>query len=135
MRSALLALLALPILAAHGMTGFFVGPALAQSSARPSAIDIDPNSPTLGEVLETEERTRQQRREPRPKAAPPSPRHSTPEPLTTGSILPDSGIGRGKTTSEVPHIPRDAATVILPRGGAGQDTRMVRQVYPPLGAR
>ncbi|CAN1537622.1 hypothetical protein MCEMSEM23_01632 [Rhabdaerophilaceae bacterium] len=113
-----------------GGSGLIPELAIAQASSKTYAIDIDPRSPTLGEALDREERARQKRPEPKGKSAPPKHQGAVDDPLETGALMPSSGLGRTPVVTRIPHVPRDAATVILPRGGQGQSLRMVRQIYP-----
>ncbi|MCU0819685.1 MAG: hypothetical protein MUF11_10325 [Beijerinckiaceae bacterium] len=89
------------------MAALFSGASLAELNAasRPAAIDIDPSSPTLGEMLDREAaamrraREEQRAREAAERAA------RTPE--ITGSIA-------SKRIVQEPALPRGAVTVILP---------------------
>ncbi|MCA3626360.1 MAG: hypothetical protein IOC49_03885 [Methylobacterium sp.] len=89
------------------LAALFSGAAFTETSAasRASAIDIDPSSPTLGEMLDREAATlRRAREEQRAREAAEKAR-TTPE--ITGSIAP-------KRIVQEPNVPRGAVTVILP---------------------
>lgn len=83
------------------------GTNLAGASAAPrSAIDLDPASPTLGEMLDREAAARRQAREAEARARAEAERAAR-MPETTGSILP-------RRVVQEPSLPRGAVTVILP---------------------
>lgn len=101
--------------------------AAPQAMAASFAIDPDPSSPTLGEMLEREARRPGQKTEPRMPASPrerrmtppiPASREAPPRPQVIG--LPQGGPASGpapsaRVVTAVPSVPRDASTVIVPR--------------------
>jgi hypothetical protein len=98
----------------------------ALASPRGSAIDLDPQSPTLGELLDREERVRARASVPQPARLP-----AAALPEFTGSIPDEPPALAAPRINPIPHVPRGATTVIVP-GGQGGRSPLVRQVYPPV---
>jgi hypothetical protein len=89
------------------LAALFSGASLAEINAasRPSTIDIDPSSPTLGEMLDREAAAERRARE--EKRAREAAERAARVPEITGTITP-------RRVVQEPSVPRGAVTVILP---------------------
>jgi hypothetical protein len=91
----------------------------ALASPLGNAIDLDPQSPTLGELLDREERARARPALPAPLPAAP--------PDKTGALPAARPALATPRISPIPHVPRGATTVVIPGRSPA-----IRQVYPPV---
>lgn len=106
--------------------GFTLLSFVAMAAPRGYAIDIDPATPTLGDLLDREARDAAARREQRQRVVPerPAAPSALAPPDATGSI-------GGPRISATPYIPRGAVTVILPH----PRTQAGRPIGQPLPKR